>query len=232
MSAARITHEKPQILPGKVFCQICGRLMLMEDPNYVCHNAREHGRPESAEISVNADTLRTVIINRIMTLVLSEATVQDVVGRVQEKVSEKKRLQHDQLAETQAALHQMRQRKSQLERLEAGDAGADSSDHQAEFEHVGNRIIALEEEARKHKRENETLNRVNDPKLLRKNAFNLSTYNHPDHLDYTEKILDIFLDSVEVGSATATLKFRMPIPTAAAPEGTLSDDIELVQTLH
>lgn len=232
MSAARITHEKPQILPGKVFCQICGKPMLLEDPNYVCHNAREHGRPESAAMSVNADTLWTVIINRIMTLVLSETTVQDVVDKIQEKVSEKNRLQHDQLAETQATLHELRRRKSQLERLEAGSAGADNSDHQAELEHVGNRIIALEEEARKRKRENETLNRLNDPKLLRKNAFNLSTYNHPDHLDYTERILDIFLDSVEVGSVTATLKFRMPIPTVTAPEGTLSDDIELVHTLH
>ena len=180
MASARITHEKPQILPGKVFCRICGRLMLMEYPNYVCNHAMEDASQEYAEVSVNADTLRTEVTNRIMSLVLSDTTAQDVVSRVLDKIDEKTRLQNDQLAESRATLQLLKQRKSQLERFATVDAGKDNSAHQAEIKDVDNRISALEDECRNHQRDIETLNRANDRDLLRKNTFDLNTYIHPD----------------------------------------------------
>ena len=232
MSPGRITYEHPQTLVGLVLCKHCGRLMLKVGPDYVCQSTMQSDRRGCAQTSVNADTLRTFIVNRIMELVLSGTTVQDVVDKIQEKVGERDRRQREQLAETEAALHQLTQRKSQLERVAGSDVGAESSDHQDDLEDVTNRIIALECEARQHKRERVTLNKLNDTELLRKNAINLDTYNHPDYLEYTEKILEMFLDSVEVGRATATLKFRIPIPTEASPEGALSDEIGFAPTLH
>jgi hypothetical protein len=205
--------------------------MLKVGPDYICNNALQSEGHKCPTSPVNADSLWTLIVNRMMTLILTGPTVQDVVDRIREKVNAKDHRQREQLAETEAALCQMRKRRSRLERVPGNDGGAESFGHHSDIRDITNRIIVLECEARAFKRERETLDRINDPERLRNNASDLDTYVHPAYLEYTERILEMFLESVEVGRNTATLTFKMPVPTEAAPEGTLSEEIDMASAI-
>ena len=228
MASGRIAHENTRTLIGSILCKNCKRLMLKVGPDYICNYAMQNEGHECAKSPVNADALWALIVNRMMTLILTGPTVRDVVNRVQQKVDDKDRRQGAQLAETEAALSQLRQRRSQLERATSTtDAEVEISSHQSEIEDLTNRIIALECEARAYTREREALGRMNDPEWLRKTTTDLSTYVHPAYLEYTERILEMFLESVKVGRDTATLNFKMPVPTKVAPEGALSEEIDL-----
>ena len=62
---------------------------------------------------------------------------------------------------------------------------------------------------------------------LRANALNPENYRHPNHPDYTTRIVRMFIETVEVTPDTISLKFTMPVPTEDEPEGALSTIIPL-----
>ena len=222
MNITPIAGNNRQALAGTVNCGICKNPMLRVGPNYTCTAVPSQGTDRCPGNTIDADGLLELVIDRVMGLVMTEETVDDIVAMIQGESADAARRQQRQLDQTELALAELNSRKENL-----GRSAEPKSQEPDELNEVTNASIALQHEARLSRRELDALDAASNRGRLRANAVDLRNYRHPKYPEYTGRIVRMFIESVEVSPGAATLNFKLPIPTEREPEGALADVLPL-----
>ena len=232
MSTPQFAGDSRPALVGTVQCGNCKGPMLRVGPDYACAAGLARERHPCYENAIDADLLLQLVMDRLVGLVMTRETVDSVVKIISSQTAEASRRERQHLDQTEEALERLQEQE---------DALNDSRDlvynpnyeteppeiDEEELRKVSNTVIALRYESRRSSKELDGLKFVGDSERLRTNALNPENYRHPNHPDYTTRIVRMFIETVEVTPDTISLKFTMPVPTEDEPEGALSTIIPL-----
>ena len=221
MSEKPSVHENAPELNGLIHCDNCGGQMLREAEDYICRANQAETGLDCPTTPINAAHLIRRVVPKLMKRVMTEKTLEGLVGDIKDQTRPKLELQQERLdqAETKiAALNQLR-----------ADLLKPVEQHSKAYGAVADRIARIEQastglayEALVASNELDTLNFITQEDGIRETAKDPETYlGDADPRDVRE-LLGLLIDDIRVSPGTARIIYSDLIPGAQTDRTTLA----------
>ena len=221
MSEKLSVHENAPELNGLVHCDNCGGQMLREAEDYICRANQPETGLDCPTTPINAAHLIRRVVPKLMKRVMTEKTLEGLVGDIKDQTRPKLELQQERLdqAETKiAALNQLR-----------ADLLKPVEQHSKAYGAVADRIARIEQastglayEALVARNEMDKLNFITQEDGIRETAKDPETYlGDADPRDVRE-LLGLLIDDIRVSPGTARIIYSDLIPGAQTDRTTLA----------
>lgn len=225
----QITRDIRQALAGKVHCAACRAPMVRLGPDYACPTLVNPNRFSCPDNTINADRLLSLVVTQVIAAVMTRPVIEKVTGIIQDEAAESSGRLQRQLDQTELSL-------SELNKLEAdllaqqSPVGEELPNLSEELNDISNKRAALSYEARNSRREIDAQTFVSDVDRIRANATDMETFLGKATEEITNDFVDIFVESLGVGTGSIELTYMFPIPSEEYPEGRTTDVIPRLES--
>ena len=221
MSEKPSVHENAPELNGLVHCDNCGGQMLREAGDYICRANQAETGLDCPTTPINAAHLIRRVVPKLIKRVMTEKTLEGLVGDIKDQTRPKLELQQERRDQAEAKI-------AALDQLRA-DLLKPVEQHSKAYGAVADRIARIEQastglayEALVASNELDTLNFITQEDGIRETAKDPETYlGNADPRDVRE-LLGLLIDDIRVSPGTARIIYSDLIPGAQTDRTTLA----------
>ena len=200
--------------------------MINVGGEYICPRSIGKMQEPCSTRSMNADRLLRAVMTQMVDTLNHEPTSTKVVDLVQGQAEALSEHARNYLDETEFTLMDLNDRK----RIMQGRADEDLLDEESfreETDQMDRQATALAYQARISRRELDGHKFVSDEARIRENLAQVETYlDDADPAD-TAEMINLLIRKVTIGTDSAVITYKRPLPKEGHPEGVTSERIPL-----
>ena len=210
-------------LDGMVFCADCGCPMTQTSGEYSCPN---RGAKECPGHPAKSDDLLRNVVATMLTRVVTDETLDDVVKGVQDEVTPQANEQRDRMYGIEREIVTLNRAKlGILKDVEQGNRTfPEVSDEVNNLNMTG---AGLAYESRITRDEVDRLEYIGNEDGIRRTLRNMKTYLEGSNPEHVQELLQMYVKKVVVGPGRAMVIYQQPLATKTHPEGIESDPVPL-----
>ena len=210
-------------LDDMVYCAGCGGPMTQTGGEYSCPN---RGAKECLTHPAKSDNLLKNVMATLLTRVVTDETLDDVVKGVQDEVTPQASEQRDRMYGIEREIVNLNRTKlGILKDVEQGNrAFPEVADEVNNLNMTG---AGLAYESRIARDDMDRLEYIGNEEGIRDTLRNMKTYLESSNPEHVQELLQMYVKKVVVGPDRAMVVYHQPIATGTHPEGIGSDRILL-----
>ena len=218
--------EKPSIqenapdLSSLVHCANCGSRMTREAGDYVCPSNRAEPGQDCPTTPVNAAHLLSRVVPKLMKSVMTEKTLEEMVGDIRDQTRPKQELQQGRLDQAESEIAELNRRRAEL--LEPVER------NQQAYSAVANRVDEIDQtstglayEALVARNELDALGFITREDGIRETASDPETYLWDANPQDVQELLELLIEDIRVTPGTALIIYSELLPGGRTDQATL-----------
>lgn len=219
------TRDHARALNGIAHCAKCGTALLKIGPNYSCPNSPYSIKKICTVQPINGEKLIRLVVERLIKRVINEQTTAQLVTAIQDEYQDKSQRAQENLDRTEAAIMELNELKEQdIHPVEPGYSTYSEVINRAE--EIDQQNLGLSFEARLFRKEIETYDFITDEARIKTNAQDPATYLEGTTPEDTRDLLNLFVQSVDVGNGDIVINYTDQVPHPAQPGWNAADRLQ------
>ena len=224
-------HQIKPSLNHMIYCANCGGPMVNTGQRYYCPNTSVDSGRNCPTKPVYADHLHHTVVSELMNRLATDENIQSVTETIKETMSVNARIQRQRMEQAEAAMADARaKRPALLQLVEQGERTY--QDVAPEIDALDRTTAGLAFESIVARNELEKTAFVSDEDGIRDTATSMDTWLGGNNPDEAQELLDLLVQKVTVGSDSALIVYRVPMPTDEHPDGVTEDLVELYPSIN
>ncbi len=230
VNPATIHQTKPS-LNQMIFCANCGGPMLNTGERYYCPNTSAGSGRNCPTNPVYADHLHHTVLSELINRLATDENLQTVTKAIKETMSVNARLQRQRMEQAEAEIAEAKAKRHALLQL-VEEGRRTYKEAAAEIDALDRTTAGLAFESIVARNELEKAAFVSDEDGIRDTATSMDTWLGGNNPDEVQELLDILVQKVTVGSDSALIVYRVPMPAGENPDGVTEDLVELYPSVN
>ena len=207
MFNSETTPDRKPHLDNLVRCICCGARLTRDGESYLCPNQDQGHQTGCLSEPVEAQLLTRRVLLQIIKTVINDDVVEDAVNEIQQEANKKAETQRNRWEHTEAKLSELNRQKRDL--LEPVENKVQSfTDIEDELSEINQVSAGLAYEALVARKELESLEFAAKEEGIRRAAREVETYLDSTVPDDVQKLLEMLVKKVEVGSKEAVVIYH------------------------
>ncbi len=211
-------HENAPELNGLVHCDNCGSQMRREAEDYTCPANRTESELDCPTTPVNAAHLLCRVVPKLMDRVMTEKTLEELVGDVKDQTSPKQELQQGRMDQAESEIVELNRLRAEI--LEPVERNSKAYSAVAgRIDDINQTSTGLAYEALVAHNELDALNFITQENGIRESAKDPETYLGDANLQDVQELLDLLIDDIRVSPARRSsftpTSYRVTRPTGS-----------------
>ena len=208
------TRDHARALNGIARCAQCGDALLKIGPYYSCLKSAYSLERNCSLQPVNGEKLIRLVVERLIKRVINDQTTSQLVTAIQDEFRDRSQRVQENLDRTEAAIMDLNDMREQgIHPAEQGDVAM--SEVIDRVEEIEQQSLGLSYEARLFRKEIDTYNFITDEGRIKDNAQDPSTYLEGTTPEDTRDLLNLFVQSVDVGNDEIVINYTNQVPRQA-----------------